>query len=587
VQIFLVRINPFSFLKSLIMQCNLLKVRIILSVVVSIAITGPLHAQLIDSVADIDLIIQSAADQYEKMIEQNPSNLLYPRSTNPDGGLNLVSSGDWTSGFFPGTLWYLYEYTNSDQLMEQAAYFTAGIEKEKNNTGTHDLGFMLGSSFGNGYRLTDDPAYENVLIQSAKSLSERFNEKIGCIRSWDGGPWTFPVIIDNMMNLELLFLSSELTHNSTYKEKAIRHADQTMTNHFRPDYSSYHVVDYSDVTGEVISKTTHQGYSDESAWARGQAWGLYGYTMCYRYTNDIKYLRQAEQIALFIIHHKNFPQDMIPYWDFDAPDIPDAPRDVAAASIMCSALFELCRYSSAYRDTFLNVAIKQINILSTDTYHAFPGTNNNFILMHSTGNYPGNSEIDTPINYADYYFIESLTRYRRYLNHSPESEFVYDENGAAFKMDFDASLTKDIDKDSITYRWDFGDGRKAYTLSSRISHTYIMPGHYLVTLISSDKWGGIDSIQHAIDVSAATGFSNPEGEKISVYPNPSTGGFNVVLPVNSLPAFLSMTDMTGLKRHFGIDIVKTWIETNDWSKGLYFLFIQTRNGIHQERMIIN
>jgi unsaturated chondroitin disaccharide hydrolase len=550
-------------------------------------ISGPLHAQEISSIADIDLIIESAATQYQEMIVRNPSNSQYPRSTNPDGSLNLVSSGDWTSGFFPGSLWYLYEYTNSDHLLEQAVYFTAGIEKEKNNSGTHDLGFMLGSSFGNGYRLTDDPEYENVLIQSAKSLSERFNDKVGCIRSWDWGPWTFPVIIDNMMNLELMFLASELSHNNTYREIAIKHADHTMINHFRPDYSSYHVVDYSDVTGLVISRTTHQGYSNESAWARGQAWGLYGYTMCYRYTHDIKYLRQAEQIALFIIHNRNFPEDMVPYWDFDAPDIPGAPRDVAAASVMCSALFELCRYSDEYSDTFRNVAIHQVNVLSSDKYRALPGTNNNFILMHSTGNFPGNSEIDTPINYADYYYIEALTRYRRYLNHSPVGAFTFSENGPSFKLDFDASLTKDPDNDSITYRWDFNDGKKAYTLSSHISHTYLKAGTYLVTMISSDKWGGIDSVQHTVEVSATTAILNPEDENISVYPNPATGGFNVELPDNSLPAFLSMTDMTGQNRHFGIDLAKTWVRTDEWKKGLYILFIQTRNGSHQERMIIN
>ena len=546
-----------------------------------------MYSQEINTVEDIDLIIQSAADQYQRMIEKNPSNLHFPRSTNPDGSLNLVSSGDWTSGFFPGSLWYLYEYTNNEQLLEQAAYFTAGIEKEKNNTGTHDLGFMLGSSFGNGYRLIDDPEYENVLIQSAKSLSERFNEKIGCIRSWDGGPWTFPVIIDNMMNLELLFLASEVTHDNSYREKAIRHADQTMANHFRPDYSSYHVVDYSDVTGQVISKTTHQGYSDESAWARGQAWGLYGYTMCYRYTHDIKYLRLAEQIALFIIHHKNFPPDGVPYWDFDAPDIPNAPRDVAAASIMCSALFELCHYSEVYRDTFLTVAINQINVLSSAQYRALSGTNNNFILMHSTGNYPGNSEVDTPINYADYYYIESLTRYRRYLNHSPDGDFTFEENSVPLKLDFDASLTRDADKDSVTYRWDFNDGKKAYTLSPHISHTFPDAGNYNVTLITSDKWGGIDSVQHSIDVFSATDISNTANPAICVYPNPASYGFHVEIPDNSLPAFLSMTDMNGRKRRFGIDIVKTWIETDDWGKGIYVLFIQTPGGIYKERMVIN
>lgn len=561
--------------------------RFIFLIILFINISGDLYAQEITSVEDIDLIIQSAKDQYLQMIEKNPSNLQFPRSANPDGSLNLVSAGDWTSGFFPGSLWYLYEYTNSNELLGKAIYYTAGIEKEKNNTGTHDLGFMLGSSFGNGYRLLDDPEYENVLIQSAKSLSTRFNEKTGCIKSWDGGPWTFPVIIDNMMNLELLFLVSGLTHDTSYKDKAIRHADQTMSNHFRPDYSSYHVVDYSDVTGSVISKTTHQGYSNESAWARGQAWGLYGYTLCYRYTHDSKYLVRAEEIALFMIHHRNFPEDMVPFWDFDAPDIPDAPRDVAAASIMCSALFELSRYSTEYSDTFLHVAMNQINVLSSAKYHAMPGTNNNFILMHSTGNFPGHTEVDSPINYADYYFIESLTRYRRLLNHSPEGDFAFDESNTAFKINFDASLSKDPDKDSITYRWDFNDGKKAYTLSPAISHTFLNPGSYLVTLITSDKWGGIDSVQHSINVTATTDLQHQGEETVNIYPNPTSVGFNVELPDNSLPAFLSMVDMTGQKRNFDIDIVKTWIHTDDWMKGLYILLIQTRNGIHQERLIIN
>jgi unsaturated chondroitin disaccharide hydrolase len=569
------------------MQGNFLKVTKIFSIVILITISGRLYSQEIKTAGDIDLIILSAVDQYQGMIDENPSNLQYPRSINPDGSLNLVSAGDWTSGFFPGSLWYLFEYTNIDKLQQQAMFYTAGIEKQKNNTGTHDLGFMLGCSFGNGYRLIDDPGYENVLIQSARSLSERFNEKIGCIKSWDGGPWTFPVIIDNMMNLELMFLASELSHDGSFKEKAIRHADQTMANHFRPDYSSYHVVDYSDVTGSVISKTTHQGYSNESAWARGQAWGLYGYTMCYRYTRDVKYLRLAEQIALFIIHHKNFPSDMVPYWDFDAPDIPDAPKDVSAASVMCSALFELSRYSADYRDTFLNVAVNQINVLSTPKYHALPGTNNNFILMHSTGNYPGNSELDTPINYADYYYIESLTRYRRYLNHAPVGDFIFNENNVAFKLEFDASLTKDSDKDSIAYRWDFNDGNKAYTVLPHISHTYTSPGTYIVTLIVSDKWGGIDTVQHSIDVLPTADYNISREQAISVYPNPAKEGFNVELPDNALPAFLSMVDMTGQKRHIGIDIVKTWIETDDWRRGIYILFIQTRHGIHQERMIIN
>jgi hypothetical protein len=288
-----------------------------------------------------------------------------------------------------------------------------------------------------------------------------------------------------------------------------------------------------------------------------------------------------------MIHHENFPTDGIPYWDFNAPDIPDAPRDASAAAIMASALFELCRYSEEYSDTFLRVAINQINVLSTDQYRALPGTNNNFILMHCTGNYPGNSEVDTPINYADYYYIESLTRYRRHLNHSPVGDFTFDESSTPLKIAFDASPTNDPDNDSVTYRWDFNDGKKGYSLTPSISHTFPGPGTYLVTLIASDKWGGIDSVQHSIDVTTVTGISQANDGNICVYPNPASDGFNVELPGDSLPAFLSMVDMCGQQRLIGIDIMKTRIETDDWRKGIYILLIKTPHGIHKERMIIN
>jgi len=329
-----------------------------------------------------------------------------------NGKFKMVNSKDWTSGFFPGILWFLYDYSRDPKWLAAAKTYTAKISKEQFNTTTHDLGFMIYCSFGNGYRLTKDPEYKKVIIQAAKSLSTRFNPKAGVIRSWDHNQdkWKYPVIIDNMMNLELLFEATKLTGDSSFYKIAVSHADHTMKNHFRANYSSYHVVDYDPETGNVIQKNTAQGYADESAWARGQAWGLYGYTMCYRETHDKKFLTQAQHIAKFIFSNPHLPKDLIPYWDYDDPAIPGAPRDVSAAAIMSSALFELSTYSKG-NDYKLKANTILANIAKT--YKAPLNTNGDFILLHSTGHKPAKSEIDVPLTYADYYYLEALLRSRR------------------------------------------------------------------------------------------------------------------------------------------------------------------------------
>ena len=349
--------------------------------------------------------------------EDTVVSLFSPR-TLENGNLKLVASRDWTSGFFPGELWMLYGYTGSKEWRQAAEIYTGIMEREKTNATTHDMGFKIYCSFGTGYRLTKDKAYRDVIIQSARTLSTRFNPKIGCIRSWDHhrNLWDFPVIIDNMMNLELLFEATRLTGDSSFYRIAVSHANTTMKNHYRPDYSSFHVVDYDTVTGQVRRKMTYQGANDSSAWARGQAWGLYAYTMCYRYTHDGRYLEQAEHIASFILHHPNLPADKVPYWDFNAPGIPGAgasatgaePRDASAAAIIASGLYELCQYSrnaGEYR-AVANTILKNL----TDHYRSPIGANKGFILLHSTGGKPSNTEVDVPINYADYYYLEALLR---------------------------------------------------------------------------------------------------------------------------------------------------------------------------------
>ena len=340
-----------------------------------------------------------------------------PTTLNPDGSVYYCNLADWRSGFFPGSVWYLYELTGDKSLLPLAQKYTEAVKDAKNIKWNHDVGFMIYCSFGNGLRLTGDPEYKEVIVEAARSLSTRFRPVAGIIQSWDVDRgwisergWECPVIIDNMMNLELLFEASKLSGDSTFYNIARKHADTTMANHFREDNSCYHVVDYDPETGEVRKRQTAQGYADESAWARGQAWALYGYTMCYRYTHDAKYLEQAEKVYNFIFNNKNLPEDLVPYWDFDAPNIPNEPRDASAAACTASALYELSTYlpDKGYKET----ADRIMESLASPSYRAKVGTNGNFILMHSVGSIPHGAEIDVPLNYADYYFLEGLMRKR-------------------------------------------------------------------------------------------------------------------------------------------------------------------------------
>jgi len=369
------------------------------------------NIQLTKVFADAEKQTKIMLDEIPKARSANPD-LVSPRTLNK-GELKVVASRDWTSGFFPGELWFLYEYTGKKEWKQQAENFTANMEREKTNGGTHDMGFKVYCSFGAGFRLTNDPYYKEVIIQSAKTLSTRFRPITGTIRSWDhsSDKWAYPVIIDNMMNLELLFAATQLTGDSSFYKIAVTHANTTLKNHFRPDNSSYHVVGYDSLTGNVIKKSTHQGYADESAWSRGQSWGLYGYTMCYRFTKDKKYLEHAEKIAAFILDHPNMPKDLVPYWDFNAPDIPNEERDASAGAILASGLYELSIYSKNGK-LYKEKADKIVESL-TNNYRSPIGENKGFILLHSTGSRPSNSEVDVPLSYADYYYLEALLRSKK------------------------------------------------------------------------------------------------------------------------------------------------------------------------------
>lgn len=362
--------------------------------------------------------LQLGGAQYNLLLIDAKAADKNPRTTDTTGKVHWIEDRfDWTAGFFPGSCWYLYEYSNDGKWKNAAESFQSKFEKFKTSTTYHDLGFVFNCSYGNEYRLTKTEKSKDVLITAANSLIQRFNPKVGSIMSWDVDKgwqskrgWKFPVIIDNMMNLELLFNASEITGDNRYRNIAIAHANTSLKNHFRKDFSSYHVVDYDPETGEVRSKQTAQGYANESSWARGQAWAVYGFTMCYRYTKDVKYLEQAKKVADFIINYKGTPDDRIPYWDYNAPNIPNEPRDASAAAITASALIELASYSDG---KYLKAATDILQSLASKSYTAALGENNHFILKHSVGSIPHNNEIDVPLNYADYYYIEALMRYAK------------------------------------------------------------------------------------------------------------------------------------------------------------------------------
>ncbi len=370
-----------------------------------------------DSKKQTDIIEESfKADsllsiRYQKLLDYKVDSVSFPRSyAYKKNEIIKVPSRDWTSGFFAGNLWQLYKLTGQDEFKNRAKQWTVFMEKEKHNDKTHDMGFKVFCSFGKGLENEGGKTYEDVIVESAQTLSTRFNDNIGSIRSWDFNKevWQYPVIIDNMMNLELLFEATQITGDSSYHKLAVTHANTTLKNHFRSDNSCYHVVDYDTLTFQPRLKVTHQGIADESSWTRGQSWAIYGFTMAYRFTKDPNYLERAKATATFFLNHKNLPEDGIPYWDFDDPNIPDAPRDVSAGAIVASALIELYQFTKD--STYLKYSEKVVRNLKSKEYILPANLDAPFILNHSTGNWPKDDEVDEPIVYADYYFLETLLR---------------------------------------------------------------------------------------------------------------------------------------------------------------------------------
>lgn len=387
----------------------------------------------------IDKIFATAEEQYKLLAETSENIQAFPRTLNKDGNVKGTNEWDWTGGFFPGALWYVYQHAGSEEIKENAIQWTEALEAAKDLDRHHDIGFVMYCSYGNAVRFLKDEQkmkqYNAILIHSAETALKRYDPQVGLIKSWnekaawDGKTiWKYPVIIDNMMNLEMLCYVSNITGDPKYKKVAINHATKTMENHFRDNYSTYHVVDYDSV-GNAIHRQTNQGYADNSTWSRGQAWAIYGFTMMYRETKDPVFLTTAQRAADFYINHPNLPEDKIPYWDFNvgedgyksdvdfsSRELDYIPRDASAAAITASALIELSQLTDREQgEKYRIFAKKTLQTLSSPEYFAEKGTNGGFLLKHCVGSFPHNSEIDVPLIYADYYYLEALVRFQTLL----------------------------------------------------------------------------------------------------------------------------------------------------------------------------
>ena len=383
-----------------------------------------------DTLLDVNKALDYCALQTQRTLDELKTDsgidyTMMPRNIMADEqhwNCRKATKEEWCAGFWPGVLWYDYEYTQDKHIQEEAEKFTGSLEFLSHTPAfDHDLGFLVFCSYGNGYRLTKNPAYKQVILDTADTLATLFNPTVGTILSWprEVKPrnWPHNTIMDNMINLEMLFWAAKNGGNPYLYDVAVAHADKTMKCHFRPDYTSYHVAVYDTITGNLIKGVTHQGYADSTMWARGQAWAIYGYTVVYRETRDPKYLDFVQKVT--DVYLERLPEDKIPYWDFDAPDIPNAPRDASAAAVVASALLELSTYlPNGTGKRYKDAAVGMLASLSSDSYQS--GKSKPSFLLHSVGHWPNHSEIDASIIYADYYYIEALLR----LKHLQEGHGV-------------------------------------------------------------------------------------------------------------------------------------------------------------------
>lgn len=369
----------------------------------------------------VDSLLNHFVTKYEIFLDSFHDSTRFPRSYD-DGKIIFTKSSGWTSGFFPGILWNLYRYSDQQVFYDAALTWTHILLSESQNTSTHDVGFIINSSVGLAYQVTGADSLKGVILQAAESLASRYHEKPGCIKSLDNlNDYSYPVLIDNLVNLEILFKAWKWTGDEHYYQMAYSHALKTMENQTRQDFSSYQLVDYDKNNGFPVYKGTVQGYNDNSVWSRGQAWGIYGYAMAYQETGDRIFLDQAERMADFILHDPYFRDGYIPFWDMSTPRVPHELRDASAAAILASSFLELSAFpESSDQNKYFKAGENILISLANSEYCSGINENGFFVVKHCVGNYPGRIEVDVPLIYADYYLLEALLRYRDILNDHDE-----------------------------------------------------------------------------------------------------------------------------------------------------------------------
>ena len=430
-QLFYYDFKYSSYPVRIINKTTTMKIRRILFCMATIAISQISMAQKVQTAAqvptlDVDKQLQYCHKQVKRALAElqqkdgfydytmEPRNIL--KGDKQKGWNCRKMDKDWCSGFWPGILWMDYQNTKDEAVKKTAEGYTESLKGiAYRPCHNHDIGFLMFCSYGKGYEVNHSPEYKKIILASADSLATLFNPIVGTILSWprmvEREHWPHNTIIDNMMNLDLMFWASKNGGNKFLYDLAVTHAKTTMKNHFRPDGSCYHVAVYDTINGDLIKGVTHQGYADNSMWARGQAWAIYGYTMVYRYTKNKMFLDFAQKVTdIYIKRLKETSDDMIPLWDMDDPrGVKLAPKDVSAACIVADALLELQQYVDKEKcDEYSLFALQSLAQLSTDKYQS--GKKNVAFLMHSTGHHPAKSEIDASIIYADYYYMEALVK---------------------------------------------------------------------------------------------------------------------------------------------------------------------------------
>ena len=367
---------------------------------------------------DVNTVLNQNVDKIKTVTQKLTFYDSFPRHIDKNNKQwSYVKPKDWCSGFYPGILWYAYEESGDEVLKNKAIKFTETLKTIAYSPArNHDIGFQLYCSYGNGYRLTGKQNYKEILLAAADTLATLYSPKVGSILSWPSQikRYKHNTIIDNMMNLELLFWAAKNGGDKSLYDIAKSHAEQTMKYLVREDGSAFHVGSFDIETGAFLQGYTHQGYANESMWARGQGWGIYGFAMAYRETGDSNFLNTAIKLSDKFL--ERLPEDGIPFWDFDDPKIPNVPKDASAAAVAACGLMELSGLvqDEKLKSKYFNTGKTLVENLSSSAYlsHA----KNDALLLHSTGNHPKNKEMDVPIIYADYYYMEALLRLKKLEN---------------------------------------------------------------------------------------------------------------------------------------------------------------------------